>query len=76
MVKAETLSVQSLSDLPIELFTALGRVIAHAGHIEHVFTLNLKRTGQNVSWEEAHDKVVDIKHRDKICKEVKRSFNM
>jgi len=75
MAQVETQTVQNLSNLPTELLTALGRVAAYSGHIEHIFTLTLKRTDEDMSWEDAHQQARELWSNHKIRKEAKRRYS-
>ncbi len=60
--------------LPPELIRALGEVSARHGQIEHLLTMTIRRTAP-ISYDAAVDKVEELKSREKIRKEAKRSFN-
>ncbi len=61
-------------ELPPELIQALGEVSARHGQIEHLLTMTIRRTAP-ISYDAAVDKVEELKSREKIRKEAKRSFN-
>ncbi len=61
-------------ELPPELIQALGEVSARYGQIEHLLTMTIHRTAP-ISYDDAVAKVEELRHREKIRKEAKRSFN-
>ena len=63
-----------LIELPPELIQALGEVSARYGQIEHLLTMTIRRTAP-ISYAAAVAKVEELRGREKIRKEAKRSFN-
>ena len=60
--------------LPPELIQALGEVSARYGQIEHLLTMTIRRTAP-ISYDTAVAKVEELRSRENVRKEAKRSFN-
>ncbi len=67
------LKARKLIALPPKLIQALGEVSARYGQIEHLLTMAIHRTS-GLSYDEAFQKVEELRYRDQIRKEAKRRF--
>lgn len=63
-----------ISDLPDELYSALGRISARYGQIEHIFALTLKRANLR-DWDDAFDFVKNAS-RKQVKNEVLEGFEI
>jgi hypothetical protein len=68
------LESRSFVDLPTTLIQALGVVSVRYGQAEYLLTLTIKRTSDDLSYDEAFAKVEEIKYGDEVRREVKRRF--